>query len=72
MPLQVPPEFVARFAFLADDSAGQRRRRYHSMVAYLDDAVGRVVGQLRGTHVYADHALSSLWDNTLVVFSSDK
>ena len=58
MPLQVPQDYLDRFAYVDDP----HRRLMHAMVAYLDDAVGKVVGTLKST---------GLWEDTLVVFHAD-
>lgn len=57
-PLEAPPETMSRFAAIADET----RRTYLAMLAELDDAVGRVLKQLRA---------GGLEDNTLVFFLSD-
>ena len=45
-PLQVPKAYYDRFAFIDD----WRRRRYHAMVNYLDDKVGRALQMQRRNH----------------------
>ncbi len=57
-PLQVPDEQFAKFSFI--DNVG--RQKYHSMVNFIDGAIGRVVDKLKDKGMY---------DNTLVVFTSD-
>ena len=58
-PLQVPAEWEDRFRFIHDKG----RRLYASMVAYMDDAIGQIVGALR--------AKAGLWENSLLLFTSD-
>ena len=57
-PLQVPKPFVDKYLFIDD----LRRRRYLAMVHWLDSAVGNVTALLKQKAMY---------DNTLIVFSSD-
>ena len=77
-PLQVPPDWLARFQFADDEAAcaaqtpyifpgsgaGDYRCRsqYHAMVALLDEVLGNVTGAIRAR---------GLWDETLMVLSSD-
>ena len=58
-PLQVPDAQLARFNFINDSKT---RQTYHSMVNWIDGAIGRVVAKLRA---------KSMWRRTLIVFSSD-
>lgn len=51
MPLQVPQDYLDRFAFVDDT----HRRLMHAMVSYMDDAIGRVVATLHST---------GLWNNS--------
>lgn len=55
---KVEQEYVDRFSFIDR----MERRVYHAMVAYIDEAIGKVVVALRDTDMYA---------NTLIVFASD-
>ena len=57
-PLQAPPEYLAKFKHITDDS----RRTFAAMMACLDDAVGRVMAKVREL---------GQEENTLVVFFSD-
>ncbi|XP_065191775.1 arylsulfatase B-like [Sycon ciliatum] len=57
-PLQVPQDYLDRYAFI--DTVD--RRIYHAMVAYLDDVIGNLTAALKDR---------DLWDNTLIVVSSD-
>ena len=59
-PLEVPDDWLHKFDFI-DDSA--TRQTYHAMVGYMDQVVGNVTAQIR--------AKGSMWQNTLVVQSSD-
>ena len=58
--LQAPEEYLKRFVKTGKD--GTKRERYAAMVSCLDDAVGKVVGELKNL---------GLEDNTLVIFMSD-
>lgn len=58
-PLQAPKETIAKFAAVKD----RNRRVYAAMVSCMDDAVGRIVKQLK-TSGYP-------MDNTLIFFASD-
>eukprot|EP00756_Hemistasia_phaeocysticola_P024161 Hpha_TRINITY_DN15933_c0_g1::TRINITY_DN15933_c0_g1_i1::g.72909::m.72909/K01135/ARSB; arylsulfatase B len=57
-PLEAPDSYIAKYANIQDKS----RRKYAGMVSALDDAVGQVVQSFRD---------AGLWDNTLLVFSTD-
>lgn len=57
-PLQVPDVWEQAFSFLKDED----RRKYAAMVAYMDDALGKIVAKLK---------TRAMWDNTLMVVSSD-
>lgn len=57
-PLEVPTEQESKFNFIDVLS----RRKYHSMVNWIDGAIGRVVENLKSKNMYA---------NTLIVFTSD-
>eukprot|EP00729_Bicosta_minor_P015561 gene15561-25783_t len=57
-PLQVPKYKYDEFEFIPFE----RRRRYHAMVSYMDDAIDDLV---------AAYKQNSLWENTLMVFSAD-
>ena len=57
-PLQVPDEYVQRFAFIDY----KNRRLYAAMVSYMDDVVGRLHTAL---------VQRGMWDNTLLLFASD-
>ena len=77
-PLQVPPDWLARFQFADDEAAcaaqtpyifpgsgaGDYRCRaqYHAMVALLDEVLGNVTDAVRAR---------GLWNDTLMVLSSD-
>jgi len=57
-PLQVPDNFLARFSDIDD----KPRRLYHSMVGFVDEAVGNATDLLRAR---------GMWDNTLMVLHAD-
>ena len=63
-PLCVPPGYLDKFAFIkdADDNTHHDRQFVAAMVNYLDDVVGSVAEALKD---------AGLWDNTLMVWSSD-
>jgi len=83
-PLQVPQEYLDKFDFITNDSQLCRaqtenivpadnhnhpqppvyscRKQYRAMVNLLDDIIGKLVGKFRER---------GLWDNTLMVFTSD-
>ena len=79
-PLQVPQQYLDQFDFISDDETqckvqtrnilkpGDKqppyscRKQYHSMVKLLDDILKTLVEKLKET---------GLWDNTLLVFTSD-
>ena len=57
-PLQVPQDYLDRYSFIDTKD----RQIYHAMVAYLDDVIGNLTAALKARN---------LWDNTLIVVSSD-
>lgn len=57
-PLQVPAVWEKRFRSLRDES----RRKYAAMVQYMDHALGKMVAAFQA---------KGLWENTLMVVSSD-
>ena len=73
LPLQVPQEYVDRYVNLWGDEdpyTGSNgyfpnrypRAAYAGMISYLDDQVGEIVAKLKELNLY---------DNTLIIFSSD-
>lgn len=58
LPLQVPDEYLSRYAHIEDDT----RRYYAAMASAMDDSVGAVLAALEAKGVR---------DNTLVLFMSD-
>ena len=56
--LQVPDASLENFSFIPDKT----RATYHSMVNWIDGAIGRVTGAMRA---------KGLWKNTLMVLLSD-
>jgi len=62
-PLQVPQEYADRFAFIAPtDKPRHQRQVYHAMVSFADDIVGNLTAAFKR---------KGMWDDTLVVFSTD-
>jgi hypothetical protein len=62
-PLQVPKAWYDKYAHIsAGAQPDERRRKYLAMVNWLDDAVGNVTALLKSKQMY---------DNTLIVFSSE-
>jgi arylsulfatase A-like enzyme len=61
-PLQAKQDKVDRYTALVDSSALQMNPVYAAMVEHVDDAVGRLVATLKKLNLY---------DNTLIVFTSD-
>jgi len=57
-PAQVPEATYNKFAFIPDP----QRRMYHALLNYLDGMVGDVVGRMKA---------NGMWDNTVMVWSSD-
>jgi len=57
-PLEVPTDYFDKFGFINIT----RRRLYASMVNHLDDAIAKVLTKLQS---------KGMWDNTLIVFTSD-
>ena len=57
-PLQVPDAQYAKFSFIDNPS----RQKYHSMVNWIDAAIGRVVDDLK---------TSGLYEDTLICFNAD-
>ena len=58
-PLQVPDAYFARFESFVDNP---QRAKYHSMVNWIDGAVGRVVHSLKNAGIY---------NETLICMNSD-
>ena len=63
-PLCVPEGYLEKFEFIrdADDNVNHDRQYVAAMVNYLDDVVGNVATALKN---------AGLWNNTLMVWSSD-
>jgi len=66
-PLEVPKSYLSKMDSLLAAAGGvpfddTSRRIYHSMVLYLDTAVGAIIEAIKA---------KGMWDNTIVVFSSD-
>jgi len=57
-PLEIPPEWLRRFKFLPHEA----QRKYAAMVHYMDTSMGKIVDALKE---------KGMWDNTLMVVSSD-
>ena len=58
-PLELPEANLTLFDFIDDDD---RRQTYSAMVKYLDNIIGELVHLLKA---------KNMWDNTLLVVSSD-
>jgi len=62
-PLQVPQEYADKFAFMAPtDKPTHNRQVYHAMVNFADDMVGNLTAAFKR---------KGMWDDLLVVFSTD-
>jgi arylsulfatase I/J len=82
-PLQVPKRYYDKFGFMTDDESKcsaqtvkglhsidphfpeleyKCRQQYHAMVSIMDDVVGNLTTALKA---------KGMWENTLVIFSSD-
>merc|ERR1712080_518629 len=62
-PLQVPQEYYNKFRFIEPtDKPSNNRQIYHAMVAFADAAVGNVTAAFK---------TKGMWDNLLMVFSTD-
>lgn len=57
-PLQAPPEYQEKFSFITYEN----RRVYAAMVNFLDDVLANITDTFKEL---------GMWDNTLMVFSSD-
>ena len=61
-PLQAKQEKIDKYTALVDSAKQHRNPVYAAMVEHVDDAVGKVITQLKSLGLY---------DNTIVVFTSD-
>ncbi|MBI9062679.1 MAG: sulfatase [Marinilabiliaceae bacterium] len=61
-PLQAKDDKIAKYNALVDSSYYQKNPVYAAMVEHMDDAVGKVISQLKK---------DGLVDNTIIVFTSD-
>ncbi|EDO32709.1 predicted protein [Nematostella vectensis] len=57
-PVQAPPEYIDKYSFIKDKT----RRTHAAMVDIMDEAIGNVTSALKS---------AGLWENTLLVFSTD-
>ncbi|WP_421918904.1 sulfatase [Marinifilum sp.] len=61
-PLQAREEKIEKYRNTVDSSKYQKNPIYAAMVEHMDDAVGRVIQQLKDLNLY---------ENTIVIFTSD-
>jgi hypothetical protein len=61
-PLEAPLEYMAMYPDAPNGKSGSDAQIIHAMVTALDDLVGNVTNALK---------IGGLWENTLVVFTSD-
>lgn len=61
-PLELPSGWEGRFDFIKDSRS---RKHYHTLVSFVDEIVGNLTAIMRSR----DNG--TMWDNTLVVSSSD-
>jgi arylsulfatase A-like enzyme len=61
-PLQARQEKIDKYKALVDSTKLQKNPTYAAMVEHVDDAVGKVVAQLKSLGLY---------ENTIIVFTSD-
>ncbi len=61
-PLQAKPETIKKYKSLVDSGYMQRNPTYAAMVEHTDDAVGKVVAELKK---------QGLLENTIIIFTSD-
>jgi arylsulfatase A-like enzyme len=61
-PLQAKANKVEKYKALVDDTKLQKNPTYAAMVEHVDEAVGKVIAQLKKTGIY---------ENTIIVFTSD-
>ncbi|RKR12140.1 arylsulfatase A-like enzyme [Maribacter vaceletii] len=61
-PIQAKKEKIEKYKVLVDDNKHQKNPVYAAMVEHMDDAVGKVMQQLKE---------NGLLDNTIIIFTSD-
>lgn len=61
-PLQAKPEKIEKYKKLLSDDLSQKNPTYAAMVEHMDDAVGVLIQKLKDLGLY---------DNTIIVFTSD-
>ena len=62
-PLEVPPSFYEKFAFMEEsDKPTHERQTYHAMVDFADQAIGNFTAAIRA---------KNMWDDIVIVFSAD-
>jgi len=61
-PLQAKEELITKYDSLVDPNALHSNATYAAMVEHMDQALGKVVAQLK---------VSGIYDNTIIVFASD-
>lgn len=61
-PLQAQQEKIAKYSLLVDSTKLQKNPTYAAMVEHTDEAVGKVIAQLKSLGLY---------ENTIIIFTSD-
>lgn len=61
-PLQAKQDKIDKYKALVDSTKQQKNPTYAAMVEHVDDAVGKVITQLKNLGLY---------DNTIIIFTSD-
>lgn len=61
-PLQAKQELITKYNSIVDSTELQSNATYAAMVEHMDQAVGKVIAQLKASGIY---------DNTIIIFASD-